>query len=228
MDEETSESHYAADLPIYERVEDVLVEKELGDPRLTYVSDCIIISTEPTLDGFKALSRKIHKITADLAYEGYFCRGAITKGKLFHHKRIIFGSAYIRAYELEGELAKYPRIIVDPKILLFFDLSDNKVPLAPAFFGKDADGLYYQRFLTWFLFPPYAVTWPDYLQSVRIHLVDNLVRNTESTRIQEKYIWLKDEFNSLLSWWHGGGLTSVVKTIEDFEWKHTSSNMKES
>jgi hypothetical protein len=120
MDEETYEPNYATDLPIYEETEGRLIERELGDPRLTYISDCIIISAQPTMDGFKGLSRKIHKITADLASDGIFCRGAITKGKLFHKKRVIFDSSYIRAFTLEEEFAIFPRVIIDPEIVNFF------------------------------------------------------------------------------------------------------------
>ena len=106
MDEETYSPNYLPDLPVYTETDNELLETELGDPRLTYVSDCIIISAEPTLDGFKALSRKIHKITADLAFDGIFCRGAISKGKLYHRERILFGSSYIKAYKLEESVAK--------------------------------------------------------------------------------------------------------------------------
>ena len=202
MDEETSDPNYCADLPIYIQTDDGLVERELGVPRLTYVSDCIIISAEATLDGFKGLSRKIHKITADLAYDGIFCRGAITKGKLFHHDKVIFGSSYIRAYKLEEEKAKYPRVIIDPDIVEYFDLSDGKMPLAPAFYGKDIDGIYYQRYWTWYLFPPYAGSFENYLTIVREHIINNLDKFEDNSAIIQKYAWLKEEFNRLAAWWN--------------------------
>lgn len=205
MNEEATEPNYSTDLPIYVESEEGyaegMVEQELGDPRLTYVSDCIIISAEPTLDGFKALSKKIHKITADLAYDGVFCRGAITKGKLFHRDKVLFGSSYIRAYELEKNEAIYPRVIIDPDILGFFDLTDGKMPLAPAFFGKDNNGMYYQRYWTWFLFPQYCGQWDHYLLVVRHQIIENLEKFDDEEHIREKYLWLKDEFNSLIDSW---------------------------
>lgn len=201
MDEETTDPNYSTDLPIYIESEKGLIEKELGDPRLTYVSDCIIISAEPTLDGFKGLSRKIHKITSDLAYDGIFCRGAITKGKLFHHDKVIFGTSYIKAYRLEDEKAKYPRVIIDPEIIEFFDLEDGKMPLAPAFYGKDKDGFYYQRYWTWYLFPPYSGSFDNYLMIVRNWIIEHIETFESNSGIQPKYIWLKDEFNSLVDMW---------------------------
>lgn len=200
MNEETYDPNYSAGLPVYTETEAGLIESELGDPRLTYVSDCIIISTEPTLDGFKALSRKIHKITADLAFDGIFCRGAISKGKLYHRDRMLFGSSYIKAYKLEAA-AKNPRVIIDPEILQFFDLSDGKMPLGPIFFGRDTDDFYYQRYWTWYLFPPYAGGWEDYLSVVRGHLVKGLNDHIDNENVCEKFVWLIKEFNSLLEWW---------------------------
>ena len=136
-----------------------------------------------------------------MAYDGIFCRGAITKGKLFHKERVLFGSSYIKAYKLEEKQAIYPRVIIDPDILDFFDLSDNKMPLAPAFYGKDKDGIYYQRYWTWYLFPPYAGGWDNYLMIVRHKIIENLNKFKEVEKAKEKYVWLKDEFNSLVTWW---------------------------
>ncbi|MEG0926385.1 hypothetical protein [Chryseobacterium sp.] len=204
MNEETIESRYDVDLPIYEINDNGLIEKELGNPRMLYVSDCMVISADPTLDGFKILSNKIHKIISDLAVDGYFCRGAITKGSLFHHGNILFGSAYMRAYQLEPE-AIYPRIIIDPNILHFFDLTDDKVPLAPIFYGKDNDGFYYLKYFTIRFFPPYLSDWTQYLLIVKNHIVSNLHKNYKSyldsgkadiqKKIYLKYQWLAKEFN---------------------------------
>ena len=201
MDEETTDPNYCSGLPVYVETEDGLIEKELGDPKLTYVSDCIIISAEPTLDGFKGLSRKIYKITAELAYDGVFCRGAITKGKLFHHDKVVFGSSYIKAYKLEEDKANFPRVIVDPDIIDFFELKEGQVPLEPAFYGKDKDGVYYQRYWTWYLFPPYAGGFDNYLMIVRDWIIKHIETFEGNSRVQPKYLWLKDEFNSLVDWW---------------------------
>ena len=216
MNEEVYDPNYSADLPIYVEGENCLIEGELGDPRLTYVSDCIIISAEATLDGFKGLSRKIHKITADLAFDGIFCRGAISKGKLFHRERVLFGSAYIRAYKLEDEEAKFPRIIIDPNILSYFDLSCGKMPLAPAYYGMDADGYFYQRYWTWDLFPPYAMDWINYLLVVRQKIIDNLAEHSgENNNTYGKYVWLKNEFNDLVTWWRSLGQETVELIDEE-------------
>lgn len=215
MNNEANNPYNDTDLPIYVKTENGLEERELGDPKIIYVSDCIIISAEPTLDGFKGLSRKIHKITADLAYDGIFCRGAITKGKLFHHDRIMFGSSYIRAYELEEKKAIFPRVIVDPDIIDFFKLKEGEFPLAPAFYGKDTDGIYYQRYWTWNLFPSYAYDFYNYLLVVRGWIIKHLNTFKDNSKILTKYFWLKDEFNNLTDIWSKFGLR--VEKIESSE-----------
>ena len=40
-------------------------------------------------------------------------RGAIAKGLLHHSEHAVFGPAFLKAYYLERNIAKYPRIIVD-------------------------------------------------------------------------------------------------------------------
>lgn len=230
MSEETKESHYCTDLPIYEEIDGKIYECELGHPRLTYISDCIIISADGNLDGFKALSRKIHKIIADLAIDGLFCRGAITKGNIFHHDEILFGSAYFKAYELESK-AIYPRIIVDPDICNFFDYSKIDVPLSPAFYSKDKDGYFYLNLTTWYLFPPYCHNWVLFLHGVREQIIKNL--NDKDKRINaslqaetnqekiediekifDKYDWLYQEFNRNLNRYIATFNLSGVPTIK--------------
>lgn len=84
----------------------------LSDPpqlQMTSFSDCYVISeTSPAwhvVAGVQALG-------ADLLAQGILCRGAIVKGPAYHRDRVLFGPAVIDAYELESQVAKYPRILV--------------------------------------------------------------------------------------------------------------------
>lgn len=192
MSEETTESAYSADLPIYETTTEGIVERELGDPRLTYVSDCIIISTEHTFDGLKALCRKVSKIWLDLAWDGFFCRGAISDGLLFHHRNIVFGSAYLRALELE-KAASSPRVIFDPNVIASVGGFPGTFPLRPPTSEHAADGYVYLRYFPYYFFPPYAHDWTNYLLRVRHHITENL--SSSSDGVHQKYIFLREEFN---------------------------------
>lgn len=192
MSEELVEPAYGADLPIYEETPDGLIELELGDPKLTYVSDCIIVSTEHTANGLKALCRKVSKIWLDLAWDGFFCRGAISEGLLFHHRDILFGSAYLRALNLE-KTAKVPRVVFDETIIKSVGGFPAQFPLRPPTCELAADGQAYLRYFPYMLFPPYAGSWTNYLFQIRSHIFKSLSSTTDAVR--EKYSFLREEFN---------------------------------
>lgn len=48
--------------------------------------------------------------------EGILIRGAVTVGKAVKSSGQVFGPAVVRAYELERNVAKYPRIIIDESV----------------------------------------------------------------------------------------------------------------
>ena len=169
-----------------------MIEKELGDPRLTYVSDCIIISTEHTADGLKALCRKVSKIWLELAWDGFFCRGAISEGLLFHHRNIVFGTAYLNAFHLEAR-ANTPRVIFDKSIIASIGGFPSEFPMRQPTSEKGNDGEIYLRYFPWQFFPPYASDWSNYLFRIRHHIVEALSKT--SGTVLEKYRFLRSEFN---------------------------------
>jgi hypothetical protein len=144
LNEESIESNGTHDLPVYEKVEGGFVERELGNPRITYISDCAIISTEPTFDGLKSICNKITKLSTDLACDGMFVRGAITHGPLYHDRKLVFGSAYQQAYQVENKVAKVPRVIIDHSVLTEMASHVGQFPLNDFGTRIDLDG---QRYL---------------------------------------------------------------------------------
>lgn len=56
------------------------------------------------------------KIQLGMAMWGFFIRGAVTIGEVYHDDRSVFGPALVWAYELESKVAQNPRIIIDPDI----------------------------------------------------------------------------------------------------------------
>jgi len=174
LNEESVESNGQHDLPIYEQKEDHILEKELGDPRISYISDCIIISTENTFDGFKSLCNKLTKFSTDIACDGIFLRGAITHGKIYHHGPMLFGSAYQRAYKLESESALHPRIIVDD--IVFEELSARKgeFPLNDHAIVKDKDEVSYLANFPFKYHPQYIPSWLDFLLRIKSRILYHL------------------------------------------------------
>jgi hypothetical protein len=87
------------------------------DYRTQSISDAVAISTVPTPEGLMMLIGSLNQLTFNLLLEGYFVRGAIVRGCLYHDDEMIFGEALVRAYDLETTVVKYPRIMVHTPVL---------------------------------------------------------------------------------------------------------------
>lgn len=60
----------------------------------------------------------------ELSFRGMLIRGAMTIGEVASSPNRIFGPGLVEAYELESQIAQYPRIIVSSKALRMLDESD--------------------------------------------------------------------------------------------------------
>jgi hypothetical protein len=75
-----------------------------------------------------------------------FLRGCIVYGKLYDSKKLIFGPALIKAYELEKKKAIWPRVIIHKSVLN--QLSPEKIRKSLCEnFRQDDDGLFYVDYL---------------------------------------------------------------------------------
>jgi nitroreductase len=59
---------------------------------------------------------EIRLVQANLAAMGRFLRGGITRGPVYIDDEFVFGPALVEAYDLENEVAKYPRIVLHNKL----------------------------------------------------------------------------------------------------------------
>ena len=83
-------------------------------------SDSIVISypcDRSDGDGLFYLLMDLIHLCFILIRNGIFVRGGITVGKVIHDQNIIWGPAFVEAYELENHNAIYPRIIIDKKAI---------------------------------------------------------------------------------------------------------------
>jgi hypothetical protein len=76
-------------------------------------SDCTVFSEAATAKGLHYLLFSVTRFAVDLLANGFLFRGGIAKGSLHHSKNAVFGPAFLEAYHLEQNIAKYPRIVVD-------------------------------------------------------------------------------------------------------------------
>jgi hypothetical protein len=87
------------------------------DFRAQSISDAIAISTTTLDTGLLQILETIEDLAVDLLREGYFIRGALVRGKLYHDNTMVFGEALVRAYELENTIAQFPRIIISKEVM---------------------------------------------------------------------------------------------------------------
>ena len=52
-------------------------------------------------------------------------RGAIVKGQIYHNNDVLFGNGFVKAYYLQEEIAKYPRIIIDNEVIESYKAFDE-------------------------------------------------------------------------------------------------------
>jgi len=83
-----------------------------ADLRHQSISDAIALSAAANAAGFDAICTAAEELSRRLLRSGYFARGGLTKGRLYHDYNMVFGPALIEAYRLEREVAKFPRILI--------------------------------------------------------------------------------------------------------------------
>jgi hypothetical protein len=99
-------------------------------------------------------------------------RGAIVKGALYHDDGVVFGPALVRAYELESQVALYPRIVITREVVLEARSSSDPI------FAEDEGRSYILS----------SSDGPFYL-NILSHMIPNLARSdgTERSLYLDRY-----------------------------------------
>jgi hypothetical protein len=101
-------------------------DEMLGDDfKAQSFSDTIVLSEAATETGLKYLLFSVENLVLDLLAQGILTRGGIARGLMHHSDAIAFGPAFLAAYHLELNIAKYPRIVVDRSVHQYY-LARNK------------------------------------------------------------------------------------------------------
>lgn len=79
--------------------------------KINIFSDSVFLSAPLTGNGFQGIVRAIQNLTLDLLEQGYFLRGGLTVGKLYHDDEIVVGQGLLDAIYLEREIARFPRVV---------------------------------------------------------------------------------------------------------------------
>ena len=79
--------------------------------KFTQFSDCVILSSEKSHDGLKAVLSASRLIAESVMLEGCLVRGGIASGKLTHTDKLIFGPGFLSAYRHDARGAP-PRVVI--------------------------------------------------------------------------------------------------------------------
>lgn len=104
---------YAAELGLQKSPDDF-------DDRFHSFSDFITMSVKPNIEEIGLLIYTIFKVCRQLLGQGFLSRGGIAKGLLYHRDdgepSMIFGPAFIDAYQFESTHADGPRVILQSDV----------------------------------------------------------------------------------------------------------------
>lgn len=88
------------------------------DTEVCFFTDSFVLSwIDKGNDSFFYILSQIIYLQQNLILNNLLLRGGIAKGNLIHKGSVIYGPALIKAVELEGKQAKYPRIIIEPCVI---------------------------------------------------------------------------------------------------------------
>lgn len=125
---------------------------------------------------------------------GILFRGAITKGQLYIDDRFVFGQGIINAYELENNLALYPRILIDKGLESETYILDSRHRI-------DSDKLFDDyKFIN---FLCYYIPAEEYESNRDINVIkakiENLIQNTTDTRALQKIKWAMNYVDNFIN-----------------------------
>ena len=172
------------------------VETETSDlpseDEFSQFSDSIIVSF--AFHDYRDLARLLRFVAEfqdSMIMNGLPLRGGVTVGSLFHTETFAFGPAMNRAYELESQIARFPRIIVDPAIENELESAIRLYPEQWPFVVRGDDGYYETEFLTGF-------AGSTQLTGIIDQKIERwIVEHQDNQHVLEKYQWLSNRWQGI-------------------------------
>lgn len=171
-----------------------LVNEYAATERGSSFSDCLVLSAALNVRAITELVTSLLILSGNLAELGVYARGGVCLGQLCHEQDLCFGPALIEAYELEKDIAVYPRIVFS--LEAFEEVSQvNLMSLGSFALREDVhDGSQFLDFLNQTTGPHFAP--PPDLREIRRQLYRQLFSlQGKDPKIQKKLVWLADYFN---------------------------------
>ena len=138
---------------------------------------------------------------------GILVRGGMTIGDIYWDDNEVFGPALVHAYDLERNLAHYPRIVIDPEVIGHLSRKNDK-PNPPftwhTYFRQDFDGMWFADYLGFIVAQAHPRMihnkegYRPQFEKFRHSLMSNLKNETSNINIRAKHLWMAKYFNSVI------------------------------
>lgn len=125
----------------------------------------------------------------------------MSHGEFYYNETIMFGKGLVSAYELENNLSKYPRIVVDTGSIIEYKkkMKDTEVYFELfKLLEKDTQDIYYIDTALLYLHDITTKELIYRIKKIEELLENNLINIKLPLSVREKYIWIKDEFNDFM------------------------------
>lgn len=128
---------------------------------------------------------------------GLLTRGGIASGSFFVDDMMVWGTALVRAHNLEKNLAIYPRVIVDPNLIGELKLADPNCIFVRCkeWIEQDADGIFMINYLNKYLLNKeiFIIKIMDVVDSKIIEY-----SNEKKMKACQKWLWFLNYISSKL------------------------------
>lgn len=165
------------------------------DKLITQFSDSLIISFSLDIDGeFVSGVWEILYIIVNLINHGFLVRGGITYGKIVHTSNLVFGPAFIEAYELELS-ASTPRVVLSFNLLNQI-LSEEISYTQEYLLAQDCDGYFYIDYFKTINEHDDYYEYFIYLNTLHRIITQGLLY--DKANIKAKYEWMRMKYNEVV------------------------------
>lgn len=185
-----------------------------ADFRAQSISDAVTISTAVNEHGLVLLCRAVASLALDFLSKGIFIRGAIVKDLLYHDDKVVFGEALVRAYLLESQVVRFPRVMVTREVVGDMKKYDSNVKYherSEYLFRRSEDGptfVHVLRSMESFigacmrnegLDSPGTVPIVEYYASLGRHIQRRFDESTDNLKHFEKVQWFGRYWNECIA-----------------------------
>jgi hypothetical protein len=144
---------------------------------------------------------QVRRMIAALAFGafqlGFLVRGAMTIGKLHHAGGVVFGKGLVEAYQLESQVAIYPRVILSNSII-----SKSVWTQDNQFVEDDFDGMRYLNYFPQMIMMASSgeLNWissvREWYEAARRSIKENIEKLEERMKTKEvaKWSWFSNKF----------------------------------